>query len=74
MSVKELRSQTAERMRSRADDFLPFLTNPNSGDMYTTGTSHVLLSVARDVEEKKKLVTSLHISDGFVLLLISRRV
>lgn len=36
VSVKELRSQTAERMRSRADDFLPFLTNPNSGDMYTT--------------------------------------
>ncbi|XP_042362594.1 deubiquitinase OTUD6B [Plectropomus leopardus] len=36
MSVKELRSRTAEHMRSHADDFLPFLTNPNSGDMYTT--------------------------------------
>ncbi|XP_049891206.1 deubiquitinase OTUD6B [Epinephelus moara] len=36
MSVKELRSRTAEHMRSHADDFLPFLTNPNTGDMYTT--------------------------------------
>ncbi|XP_029369262.1 deubiquitinase OTUD6B [Echeneis naucrates] len=36
MSVKELRSRTADHMRSCADDFLPFLTNPNTGDMYTT--------------------------------------
>ncbi|XP_068189639.1 deubiquitinase OTUD6B isoform X2 [Antennarius striatus] len=36
MSVKELRSHTAEHMRSHADDFLPFLTNSNTGDMYTT--------------------------------------
>ncbi|XP_034016914.1 deubiquitinase OTUD6B [Thalassophryne amazonica] len=36
MSVKELRSRTAEHMRSHVDDFLPFLTNPNTGDMYTT--------------------------------------
>ncbi|KAE8282033.1 OTU domain-containing protein 6B [Larimichthys crocea] len=36
MSVKELRSRTAEHMRGHADDFLPFLTNPNTGDMYTT--------------------------------------
>ncbi|KAM9838853.1 deubiquitinase OTUD6B isoform 2-T2 [Aulostomus maculatus] len=36
MSVKELRSRTAEHMRNHADDFLPFLTNPNTGDMYTT--------------------------------------
>ncbi|KAM4630795.1 deubiquitinase OTUD6B [Polymixia lowei] len=35
-SLKELRSRTAEHMRSHADDFLPFLTNPNTGDMYTT--------------------------------------
>ncbi|XP_047462020.1 deubiquitinase OTUD6B [Mugil cephalus] len=35
MSVKELRSRTAEHMRSHADDFLPFLTNPSTGDMYT---------------------------------------
>ncbi|XP_040043865.2 deubiquitinase OTUD6B [Gasterosteus aculeatus] len=35
-SVEELRSSTAERMRGNADDFLPFLTNPNTGDMYTT--------------------------------------
>lgn len=37
--MKELRSYTAEHMRSHADDFLPFLTNPDSGDMYTTGTA-----------------------------------
>ncbi|XP_070702615.1 deubiquitinase OTUD6B [Pempheris klunzingeri] len=36
MSVKELRSRTAEHMRSHSDEFLPFLTNPNTGDMYTT--------------------------------------
>ncbi|KAM8841448.1 deubiquitinase OTUD6B isoform 3-T3 [Spinachia spinachia] len=35
-SVKELRSRTAERMRGHADDFLPFLTNPNTGDMFST--------------------------------------
>lgn len=39
MSVKELRSRTAEHMRGHVDDFLPFLTNPNTGDMYTTGTT-----------------------------------
>ncbi|XP_008329986.1 deubiquitinase OTUD6B [Cynoglossus semilaevis] len=36
MSVIELRSRTAEYMRSHVDDFLPFLTNPNTGDIYTT--------------------------------------
>ncbi|XP_026155824.1 deubiquitinase OTUD6B [Mastacembelus armatus] len=36
MNMKELRSRTADHMRSHADDFLPFLTNPNTGDMYTT--------------------------------------
>ncbi|XP_035476698.1 deubiquitinase OTUD6B [Scophthalmus maximus] len=36
MSVKELRSCTADHMRSHVDDFLPFLTNANTGDMYTT--------------------------------------
>ncbi|KAG1947095.1 deubiquitinase OTUD6B [Pimephales promelas] len=35
LSLKELRAQTAQYMRSHADDFLPFLTNPDSGDMYT---------------------------------------
>ncbi|XP_056113561.1 deubiquitinase OTUD6B [Rhinichthys klamathensis goyatoka] len=35
LSLKELRAQTAQYMRSHADDFLPFLTDPNSGDMYT---------------------------------------
>lgn len=36
MNVKELRCCTAEHMRSHAEDFLPFLTNPNTGDLYTT--------------------------------------
>lgn len=36
LNLKELRSRTAEHMRSHSDDFLPFLTNPNTGDMYTT--------------------------------------
>lgn len=40
MSVKELRSCTAEHMRSHADDFLPFLNNPDTGDMYTTGNMY----------------------------------
>ncbi|TRY84311.1 hypothetical protein DNTS_025423 [Danionella cerebrum] len=34
-SITELRAQTAQFMRSHADDFMPFLTNLNSGDMYT---------------------------------------
>lgn len=36
LSVKELRCRTAEHMRGHSDDFLPFLTNPNTGDMFTT--------------------------------------
>lgn len=36
MNVKELRCRTAEYMRNHAEDFLPFLTNPNTGDLYTT--------------------------------------
>lgn len=35
LGLKELRAQTAHYMRSHADDFLPFLTDPNTGDMYT---------------------------------------
>ncbi|XP_057684556.1 deubiquitinase OTUD6B [Corythoichthys intestinalis] len=34
-SVKELRSRTAAHMRSHVDDFLPFLSNPDTGDTYT---------------------------------------
>lgn len=36
MTVTALRRQTAEYMQSHAEDFLPFLTNPNTGAMYTT--------------------------------------
>lgn len=37
LGFKELRAQTAQYMRSHVDDFLPFLTDPNTGDMYTAG-------------------------------------
>ncbi|KAL0961720.1 hypothetical protein UPYG_G00330840 [Umbra pygmaea] len=36
LTVKELRTQTAQYMKSHADDFLPFLTNANTGDQYTS--------------------------------------
>lgn len=36
MNVKELRCRTAEHMRSHAEDFLPFLVNPDTGDLFTT--------------------------------------
>uniref|UniRef100_A0A8C3WA54 ubiquitinyl hydrolase 1 n=1 Tax=Catagonus wagneri TaxID=51154 RepID=A0A8C3WA54_9CETA len=35
LTVAVLRSQTADYMQSHVEDFLPFLTNPNSGEMYT---------------------------------------
>lgn len=35
LTVATLRRQTAEYMQSHSDDFLPFLTNPSTGDMYT---------------------------------------
>ncbi|XP_036996283.2 deubiquitinase OTUD6B [Artibeus jamaicensis] len=35
LTVAALRSQTAEYMKGHMEDFLPFLTNPNTGDMYT---------------------------------------
>ncbi|XP_019484458.1 PREDICTED: OTU domain-containing protein 6B isoform X2 [Hipposideros armiger] len=35
LTVAALRSQTAEYMQSHVEEFLPFLTNPNTGDMYT---------------------------------------
>ncbi|XP_061520705.1 deubiquitinase OTUD6B isoform X1 [Phycodurus eques] len=34
LSVKELRCRTAAHMRSHADDFLPFLSDPDTGDAY----------------------------------------
>ncbi|NP_001086171.1 deubiquitinase OTUD6B [Xenopus laevis] len=35
LTVANLRSQTADYMQKRAEDFLPFLTNSSTGDMYT---------------------------------------
>ncbi|KAK1331907.1 hypothetical protein QTO34_007583 [Cnephaeus nilssonii] len=35
LTVAALRSRTANYMQSHMEDFLPFLTNPNTGDMYT---------------------------------------
>uniref|UniRef100_A0A4W3H3W1 ubiquitinyl hydrolase 1 n=1 Tax=Callorhinchus milii TaxID=7868 RepID=A0A4W3H3W1_CALMI len=36
LTLAELRAQAAEYMRSHVDDFLPFLTNPNTGDMFSS--------------------------------------
>uniref|UniRef100_A0A5F8AGR3 ubiquitinyl hydrolase 1 n=1 Tax=Macaca mulatta TaxID=9544 RepID=A0A5F8AGR3_MACMU len=41
LTVVALRSQTAEYMQSHVEDFLPFLTNPNTGDMCTPAKSSV---------------------------------
>ena len=35
LTVAALRCQTANYMQSHVEDFLPFLTNPNMGAMYT---------------------------------------
>ncbi|KAM9198082.1 deubiquitinase OTUD6B [Dugong dugon] len=35
LTVAALRRQTAEYMQSHVEDFLPFLTNPNTGHIYT---------------------------------------
>ncbi|XP_066122187.1 deubiquitinase OTUD6B [Saccopteryx bilineata] len=35
LTVSALRSQTAKYMQSHMEDFLPFLTNPNTGDRYS---------------------------------------
>ncbi|KAE8599223.1 hypothetical protein XENTR_v10017105 [Xenopus tropicalis] len=35
LTVANLRSQTADYMQNHAEDFLPFLTNSSTGDMYT---------------------------------------
>ncbi|BFZ13255.1 hypothetical protein BsWGS_16294 [Bradybaena similaris] len=36
ISTEELRHKTAEYLRSHKDDFLPFLTNPDTGDILTS--------------------------------------
>ncbi|XP_007198560.2 deubiquitinase OTUD6B isoform X1 [Balaenoptera acutorostrata] len=36
LTVAALRCQTADYMQSHVEDFLPFLTNANTGDMYTS--------------------------------------
>ncbi|KAJ7991935.1 hypothetical protein DPEC_G00289020 [Dallia pectoralis] len=35
LNLIELRAQTAQYIRAHADDFLPFLTNSTTGDLYT---------------------------------------
>nr|XP_033790588.1 deubiquitinase OTUD6B isoform X2 [Geotrypetes seraphini] len=35
LTLAQLRSQTAQYMQSHVDDFLPFLINSNTGDIYT---------------------------------------
>ena len=36
-SVSELRSQCADYIRSHADEFLPYLVDPDTGDQFTQG-------------------------------------
>lgn len=73
MSVKELRSRTAEHMRGHADDFLPFLTNPNTGDMYTTGnTLMFVLVVGKSVLGILKNGRYIFHMTCFVCVLVSR--
>uniref|UniRef100_A0A3P9LGU6 ubiquitinyl hydrolase 1 n=1 Tax=Oryzias latipes TaxID=8090 RepID=A0A3P9LGU6_ORYLA len=36
VTFKELRSRTAEHMRNNPENFLPFLSNPTTGDTFTT--------------------------------------
>ena len=36
-SLKELRQKTANYMRTNKDDFLPFTSSPNTGDMLNNG-------------------------------------
>lgn len=38
LTVAALRKRTAEYMRSHSEDFLPFLTNLNTGNVYTPGS------------------------------------
>ncbi|XP_036371746.1 deubiquitinase OTUD6B [Megalops cyprinoides] len=47
LGLVQLRALTAQQMRSNADDFLPFLTNPNTGDIYTADEFE---KYCRDVE------------------------
>ena len=37
LSVDELRRKTSEYIRENKDDFLPFMTSKNTGDMLTPG-------------------------------------
>lgn len=41
LTVAALRSQAADYMQSHVEDFLPFLTNPNTGEPYTPGNLFV---------------------------------
>lgn len=38
LTVAALRKRTAEYMQSHSEDFLPFLTNPSTGNVYTPGS------------------------------------
>lgn len=44
-TVAALRNQTAKYMQSHLDDFLPFLTNPSTGDMYSRGRTWIFKAV-----------------------------
>lgn len=60
-TVTTLRNQTAKYMQSHFDDFLPFLTNPTTGDMYSRGKNCVI----RDFRKLNFKILLLH-NDMFV--------
>lgn len=60
-TVTTLRNQTAKYMQSHFDDFLPFLTNPTTGDMYSRGKNCII----RDFRKLYFIILLLH-NDMFV--------
>lgn len=54
-----LRQKTAQVMRSKQDDFLPFLTHPETGDSYTPG------------RESTRSQAEVGLSDSFVTICAS---
>ncbi|PIO03734.1 hypothetical protein AB205_0037660, partial [Aquarana catesbeiana] len=50
LTLSSLRHQTADYMQSHADDFLPFLTNSATGEMYTQGEIYLCQNVSKTAQ------------------------
>ena len=44
-SVSEMRSQCAEYILSHSDDFLPYLTHPDTGDQFTQSKISTIVNI-----------------------------